>query len=141
MPEGLRLEARQAQSNFQRMVTEVGEDGCGWEASLKSWYRFLIDPVPYGELVRVMCRNSTSQALNCVQPATDSDNRILLDDTLLARRTAFLRDGSLVAIVMLTDENDCSTQVACPGRRSPRMWTATGARSSPASCASRRTMS
>ncbi|MEY4544318.1 MAG: hypothetical protein RL685_513 [Pseudomonadota bacterium] len=62
MPEGLRLEARQAQSNFQRMVTEVGEDGCGWEASLESWYRFLIDPVPYGELVRVMCRNSTSQA-------------------------------------------------------------------------------
>ncbi|MEY2934886.1 MAG: hypothetical protein RL033_5635, partial [Pseudomonadota bacterium] len=86
--------------DFQRMVTEVGEDGCGWEASLESWYRFLVDPVPYRELARVQCRNSTSQALNCIQPATNSDNRILLDDTLLAQRDAFLRDDSLVAIVM-----------------------------------------
>jgi hypothetical protein len=97
--------------NFQNMVREVGEDGCGWEASLESWYRFLVDPVPYDELARVQCRNSTSQALNCVQPSTDSNNRILLDTTLLAQRDAFLRDDSLVAIIMLTDENDCSAQV------------------------------
>jgi hypothetical protein len=46
-----------------------------------------------------------------VQQATDSDNRILLDTTLLAQRDEFLRDDSLVAIIMLSDENDCSMQV------------------------------
>jgi len=97
--------------NFQKMVTSVGEDGCGWEASLESWYRFLVDPVPYKQLARVQCRGSTSAANNCVQPATGPDNRILLDDTLLEQRDAFLRDDSLVAIIMLTDENDCSAQV------------------------------
>ena len=30
------------------------------------------------------------------------------DETLLAQRKAFLRPDSLVAIVMLSDENDCS---------------------------------
>jgi hypothetical protein len=97
--------------NFQRQVTAVGENGCGWEASLESWYRFLIDPVPYQKLARVQCRGSSSTAANCVQPSTGPDNRILLDDTLLAQRDAFLRDDSLVAIIMLTDENDCSAQV------------------------------
>ena len=97
--------------NFQRQVTSVGENGCGWEASLESWYRFLVDPVPYQKLARVQCRGSSSTAQNCVQPSTGPDNRILLDDTLLAQRDAFLRDDSLVAIIMLTDENDCSAQV------------------------------
>ena len=87
---------------------EVGEQGCGWEASLESWYRFLVDPVPYQSLSRVVCRGSTSTMSNCVQPSTGPDSRILLDDTLLAQRAAFLRDDSLVAIIMLTDENDCS---------------------------------
>src|SRR5690606_36095571 len=35
--------------DFQRMVRATGEDGCGWEASLESWYRFLVDPFPYQE--------------------------------------------------------------------------------------------
>jgi len=97
--------------NFQQMVTKVGEDGYGWEASLESWYRFLIDPVPYQSLARVQCRGSSTTANNCVQPSTGPDSRILLDDTLLAQRNAFLRDDSLVSIIMLTDENDCSAQV------------------------------
>jgi len=98
-------------SNVQRQVTAVGERGCGWEAQLESWYRFLIDPVPYKQLARVQCRGSSSTAQNCVQPATGPDNRVLLDDTLLAQRNAFLRDDSLVAIIMLSDENDCSAQI------------------------------
>jgi hypothetical protein len=97
--------------DFQRQVTDVGENGCGWEASLESWYRFLVDPVPYRELARVQCRGSQSSAANCVQPATGTDNRILLDDVLLQQRDRFLRDDSLVAIIMLSDENDCSAQV------------------------------
>ncbi|WP_332700033.1 hypothetical protein, partial [Halalkalibacter lacteus] len=36
--------------NFETMVGSVGEQGCGWEASLESWYRFLVDPFPYREL-------------------------------------------------------------------------------------------
>jgi hypothetical protein len=97
--------------NFQQMVRDVGENGCGWEASLESWYRFLVDPYPYQNLVRVQCPGSSSAGLNCVQQATDSNNRIVIDDVLMAQRAAFLRPDSLVAIIMLTDENDCSMQV------------------------------
>lgn len=96
--------------DFQQMVRDVGELGCGWEASLESWYRFLVDPFPYRELVRVQCPGSTSTGPNCVQPATEND-LVVLDDTLLAQREAFLRPDSLVAIIMLSDENDCSIQV------------------------------
>jgi hypothetical protein len=96
---------------FQRMLTDVGESGCGWESSLESWYRFLVDPRPYRELARVACPGSASPAANCVAPATDANGEMLLDDTLLAQRAAFLRDDSMVAIVLLSDENDCSAQV------------------------------
>jgi len=97
--------------DFQRMLTDVGESGCGWEASLESWYRFLVDPLPYRELARVACPGSSSTALNCVQPATYAGGETVLDDALLAQRAAFLRDDSLVAVIMLSDENDCSGQV------------------------------
>lgn len=97
--------------SFARLVESVGEDGCGWEASLESWYRFLVDPFPYRELARVRCPNSGSDALSCVQPATDADGLLLRDETLLAQRRAFLRPDSLVAVIMLSDENDCSIQV------------------------------
>ncbi|HWO11594.1 MAG TPA: hypothetical protein VNN80_19000 [Polyangiaceae bacterium] len=116
-PEGF-LAWRSGQTNldtlnrqFQDMVASVGENGCGWEASLESWYRFLVDPYPYERLVRVVCPGSTSTAQNCVQQATGADQRIVLDQTLLSQRAAFLRPDSLVAIIMLSDENDCSMQV------------------------------
>jgi hypothetical protein len=97
--------------NFENMVGSVGEEGCGWEASLESWYRFLVDPFPYRELVRVRCPGASSDRVSCVQPASDGSGQILLDDELLAQRAAFLRPDSLVAIIMLSDENDCSIQV------------------------------
>jgi hypothetical protein len=93
---------------FQRMVESVGETGCGWEASLESWYRFLVDPFPYRGLVRVACAGSRSDAADCVQPETDANGQVVLDETLLEQRAAFLRPDSLVAIIMLSDENDCS---------------------------------
>jgi hypothetical protein len=77
---------------FANMVTSVGEHGCGYEASLEAWYRFLIDPEPPATVAKV--GNFTV--------------RQGMDTTLLAQRAAFLRPDSLVAIVMLTDENDCS---------------------------------
>jgi hypothetical protein len=96
---------------FERMVESVGERGCGWEASLESWYRFLIDPFPYRELVRVPCAGASGDARNCVQPATDAQGQVLLDQELLNQRAAFLRPDSLVAIIMLSDENDCSVAI------------------------------
>lgn len=104
------MDVRALNNNFQRSLRAVGEAGCGWEMSLESWYRFLIDPNPYRALERVVCPGSESTGLSCVQPATDLDLNPLLDDELLAQRQAFLRPDSLVAIVMLTDENDCSIE-------------------------------
>src|SRR5690349_10039286 len=76
---------------FGGMVRAAGEDGCGFEASLESWYRFLIDPEPPLEVV----------------VGDDGRSRVMsIDNELLAQRDSFLRPDSLVAIVMLTDEND-----------------------------------
>jgi hypothetical protein len=96
-------------SRFQDMVGAVGEQGCGWEASLESWYRFLVDPRPYRELTRVPCAAGGS-ATGCVAPLTAPDGSVIVDDELLAQRAAFLRDDSLLAVIMLSDENDCSIQ-------------------------------
>ncbi|HVZ36701.1 MAG TPA: hypothetical protein VG963_29935, partial [Polyangiaceae bacterium] len=95
-------------ADFQALVQSVGEHGCGFEASLEAWYRFLIDPVPYASLGKAPC-SPGSRAL-CTAPALGADGQPLIDDTLLAQRAAFLRPDSLVAIVVLSDENDCSLQ-------------------------------
>lgn len=92
--------------DFQSLVRAVGESGCGLEASLESWYRFLVDPVPYAALDRAPCK--AGSAAECTFPRLGADQQPLLDQTLLVQRNAFLRPDSLVAIIMLTDENDCS---------------------------------
>jgi hypothetical protein len=92
--------------DFQALVRSVGESGCGWEASLESWYRFLVDPVPYALFDKVPC--TPGSRASCRVPRLGNDQKPLLDDTLLGQRAAFLRPDSLVAIIMLTDENDCS---------------------------------
>ncbi len=74
------------------LVKGVGQNGCGYEAQLESWYRFLVDPEPYGTI-------------------TVKDGKAVPDDIdhdLLVQRADFLRPDSLVAVVMLSDENDCS---------------------------------
>jgi hypothetical protein len=87
-------------TKFTNMVTSSGEHGCGYEASLESWYRFLIDPEPPAAIEVV-----GSLARPKVDPTTMMP---LVDGTILAQRAAFLRPDSLVAVVMLSDENDCS---------------------------------
>ena len=77
---------------LKEMVQGVGQVGCGFEAQLESWYRFLVDPKPYLEVVKDG---------NLSKPTG-------LDEVLLAQRAEFLRPDSLVAILMLSDENDCS---------------------------------
>lgn len=76
------------------MVRGVGTGGCGFEAQLESLYRFLADPNP-----------PASIALENGQAVP-----IGTDEVLLKQRADFLRPDSAVAIVLLTDENDCSTR-------------------------------
>ena len=86
-------------ADLEDMVRGVGQTGCGYEAQLESWYRFLIDPDPYAEVVRVGNYTELSG----------------IDEGLLEQRASFLRPDSLVAIIMLSDENDCSHRAGGQG--------------------------
>jgi hypothetical protein len=79
-------------SDFQQMVVGVHQYGCGFEAQLESWYRFLIQPDPYKTI-----------------SAPDKNGLVSLQDVdtvILQQRADFLRPDSLVAIIQLTDENE-----------------------------------
>jgi hypothetical protein len=88
------------QQEFTGIITAAGEDGCGYEASLEAWYRFLIDPNPPASLSKD--ENPDSPTYNKTVRSAEAD------PVILAQRKEFLRPDSLVAIIMLTDENDCS---------------------------------
>lgn len=100
------VEASQLVTSFKDMVTAAGEDGCGYEASLEAWYRFLVDPAPPREIVKIGGADSVA-----VDFARDAAGNLIVDEQLLAQRRAFLRPDSLVAVIMLSDENDCSIRV------------------------------
>ncbi|HEX3597957.1 MAG TPA: hypothetical protein VHU80_22765, partial [Polyangiaceae bacterium] len=87
-------------TTFEQMVASTGSVGCGYEAQLESIYRFLVDPHPYLTIVQ---NNCPTPGATCAYPQG-------VDQNLLAQRKAFLRPDSLVAIILLTDENDCSIQ-------------------------------
>jgi len=84
-------------TDFQTMVTGVHQFGCGIESQLETWYRFLIQPDPYASLIK------------------DKSGKFAqwsgVDTTILAQRADFLRPDSLVAILVLTDENDSEVDV------------------------------
>jgi hypothetical protein len=68
-----------------------GADSC---AVPSNWYRFLVDPAPYETITA---------------PPGGGDVVVAgVDQALLAQRADFLRPDSLLAIVVLSDENDCS---------------------------------
>ncbi len=96
-------------SDFTNQVTAAGERGCGYEASLEAWYRFLVDPEP------------VSQITNDGQFSI----RGPINPVVIEQRARFLRPDSILGIVMLTDENDCSVldengqQGWLVGRRTP----------------------
>ncbi len=77
--------------DFQDLVLGVGQTGCGLEAQLESFYHFLIQPDPW---------NTITIGGDNVAHYTG------VDETILAQRAAFLRPDSLLAIVMLSDEDD-----------------------------------
>jgi hypothetical protein len=80
-------------SKVSALVIGAGEVGCGFESPLEAWYRFLIDPEPPASVV-VRNQLAVLEGVN---------------QTVLSQRAQFLRPDSAVLIVMLTDENDCST--------------------------------
>jgi hypothetical protein len=73
------------------LVLGVGQLGCGYPSQLESWYRFLVDPDPSDGVVM-----------------GSKGEKPGIDTLLLKQRADFLRRGSLLSIVMLTDSNDCS---------------------------------
>jgi hypothetical protein len=81
-------------AGIEPMLEAAGDTGCGYEASLEAWYRFLVDPTPPAAVVVPMGQTQAE--------------RQGVDDVLLQQRAAFLRPDSVLAIVVLSDENDCS---------------------------------
>lgn len=80
-------------AEFANHINAASEAGCGFEMGLEAWYRFLIDPKPPTDIVKV------NQGPN---------QRGTTDTSILQMRQGFLRPDSLVVVVMLSDENDCS---------------------------------
>lgn len=79
-------------TTLKGLVQGAGEKGCGLEAQLESFYHFLIQPDPYQEIVV----NNNRAAYSGI------------DNDILKQRADFLRPDSLVAVIMLTDEDDSS---------------------------------
>lgn len=87
-------------SDFTVMVGGAGVFGCGIESQLESWYRFLVQPDPYDALV--LDRAGKAQWSG-------------VDTVILKERRDFLRPDSMVAVVVLTDENDSEIDVRSLG--------------------------
>ncbi len=87
------------QSDFEQLVVGVHQFGCGIESQLETWYRFLVQPDPYGQLTTSMVGGTAIAQWDGV------------DTTILQQRADFLRPDSLVAILVLTDENDSEVDV------------------------------
>jgi len=81
--------------SLETMIVSAGEHGCGYEAPLEAIYRFLVDPEP-----------PLSVTVNDLHRA----EKVGVDHALLDQRSRFLRPDSSVAVLLLTDENDCSIQ-------------------------------
>jgi hypothetical protein len=87
------------------VVQSAKEDGCGYEAQLESIYHFLIDPAPYltADVVPACTKGVSGDACGTGQITPTG-----VDSELLTERAAFLRPDSLLAVLMLSDEDDGS---------------------------------
>jgi hypothetical protein len=90
------------ESSVSCIVQSAAEDGCGYEAQLESIYHFLVDPAPY------LTANADCGADGTACPRTAKIQPLGVDDELVKERKAFLRPDSILAVIMLTDENDGS---------------------------------
>ncbi len=101
-------------SDFQQLVVGVHQFGCGVESQLESWYRFLIQPDPYASLKTVtQGKNQVAQWVG-------------VDTTILQQRADFLRPDSLVAVLVLSDENDSEVDVRSFGGTAWNFMTSPG---------------
>ncbi len=95
--------AQTLQTAASCVIESAKDEGCGFEATLESMYHFLIDPAPYGD-ARADCAISSS--------SDDCHGKTIVmngvDGALLAQRAQFLRPESILAVVILSDENDAS---------------------------------
>jgi hypothetical protein len=76
--------------DFTTIIEGVHEHGCGFESQNEAWYRFLIQPDPFDKIIK----NGTRAAVSGI------------DSTILKQRAEFLRPDSLVAVIVVTDENE-----------------------------------
>jgi hypothetical protein len=83
------------EADFGLLVTGTHAYGCGIESQLETWYRFLVQPDPY-DSIEVIDKHATWQNV---------------DRTIIRQRHDFLRPDSLVAIIVLSDENDSEIDV------------------------------
>jgi hypothetical protein len=103
-------------AGLAKTVEAAGDSGCGFEAALEGWYRFLVDPEP---------------PLAVVVPTSGGQAQVQgISAAVLEQRAAFLRSDSVLGIVMLSDENDCSIVDSGYGyliARTERMYRSTSA--------------
>jgi hypothetical protein len=108
-------------NNFTKQVTAAGEHGCGYEAQLESWYRFLVDPEPVSAMTQtgdtppnpltpkdVDVRGPDPTDVGATPDKGFKHSKNIANAVVLKQRSLFLRPDSLLAVIMLTDENDCS---------------------------------
>ncbi|HLK39279.1 MAG TPA: hypothetical protein VKU41_21110 [Polyangiaceae bacterium] len=81
--------------DFTALVAGVHEHGCGFEAQNEAWYRFLVQPDPFDS---IQIKGQSAQLSG-------------IDSVILRERADFLRPDSLVAVIVVTDENE---EVASP---------------------------
>jgi hypothetical protein len=86
-------------SSVADLIVGARSVGCGYEMPLEAMLRFLVDPQPYESLTR--------DGAMLVKQGVDS--------VLLQQRADFLRPDSMLAVVVLSDENDCSVAVESQG--------------------------
>ena len=85
----------------------VGVFGCGIESQMESWYRFLIQPDPYAD----SRARHDGHPRERPTPGAMGGRR----STIIQERHDFLRPDSLVAVVVLSDENDSEIDVRSLG--------------------------
>ncbi|MGA7122055.1 MAG: hypothetical protein WBY94_18250, partial [Polyangiaceae bacterium] len=78
--------------DFTAMISGVQEQGCGFEAQNEAWYRFLVQPDPFASIQ--------------IDPKSNAASEQGYDTVILQQRKAFLRPDSLLAIIVVTDENE-----------------------------------
>jgi hypothetical protein len=94
-------------ADFQTLVTGVQEEGCGLEAQMESWYRFLVQPDPYDSI----------QVNPDPEGGPPKASLVGTDAVLLKQRHDFLRPDSVVIVIQVTDEEDSwSDPLALGGR-------------------------